>query len=258
MKKLVITLITLLFCTATVASDLAKEKRWADQIVDALIDGDEVWLKTHDDAQQEFLGIYTLATEKSEHAVIIMHGTGIHPDWQQVIQPLRVGLAELGWHTLSIQMPILPNDAKTSEYSPLYDEVTPRARAAINHLKNSGVNTIVIIGHSLGASMASYYLTRDDTDVAGFIGIGMDAGGEDKRMDDAHSISQIKIPVLDLYGSDDLDGILNSVTLRADAAKKANNKNYTQTKVAGANHFFDGKDEQLITTVANWLAQFKN
>ena len=26
------------------ASDLAKEKRWANQIVDAIIDGDAVWL----------------------------------------------------------------------------------------------------------------------------------------------------------------------------------------------------------------------
>jgi hypothetical protein len=36
------------------ASDVEKERRWADQIVDSLIDGDAVWLSAGD---HEFLGI---------------------------------------------------------------------------------------------------------------------------------------------------------------------------------------------------------
>ena len=195
MIKLSFTLIILLVSLTTGASDIAKEKRWADQVVEALIDGDEIWLKTDDKANQEFLGIYTESAIESNSAVIIMHGTGIHPDWQQIIQPLRVGLTEPGWHTLSIQMPILPNEAKTIEYSPLYEEVAPRVRAAIKHLKTTGAKKIILIGHSLGASMAAYYLIKPNPDVLGFIGIGMVAGGDDKRMDDAHSISKITIPL---------------------------------------------------------------
>ena len=84
---LVIALLTLTFTVN--ASDLAKEKRWADQVVDAIIDGDAVWIN---DGSREFLGIYTEAETDKNRAVIIMHGTGVHPDWQQVIQPLRVGL----------------------------------------------------------------------------------------------------------------------------------------------------------------------
>ena len=258
MIKYFFALSCLLLSLATGASDIAKEKRWADQVVEALIDGDELWLKTDDKTNQEFLGIYTESTIDSSDAVLIMHGTGIHPDWQQIIQPLRVGLIESGWHTLSIQMPILPNDAKTIEYSPLYEEVAPRVRAAINHLKTTGAKKIIIIGHSLGASMAAYYLKEPNPDILGFIGIGMVAGGDDKRMDDAHSIRKITIPMLDLYGSEDLDGVLNTVTLRADAAKIAVNKNYSQVKVDGANHFFDGMDQTLLTSVSSWLKQFKN
>ena len=36
---------------------------------------------------------------------------------------------------------------------------------------------------------------------------------------------------------------------RAGAAKQAGNKNYTQVKVAGSNHFFDGKEDELVA----WL-----
>ena len=102
MIKIFFALSCLLVSLTATASDIAKEKRWADQVVEALMDGDELWLKTDDKANQEFLGIYTESTTDSKNAVLIMHGTGIHPDWQQIIQPLRVGLTESGWHTLSI------------------------------------------------------------------------------------------------------------------------------------------------------------
>ena len=44
-------------CVQTsLASDLAKEKRWADQVVDALLDGEGVYLN---DGRAEFLAIET-------------------------------------------------------------------------------------------------------------------------------------------------------------------------------------------------------
>ena len=48
-----------LLCNISYASDIAKEKRWADQIVDSIIVGDAEWLKAKG---QKFLGIY------NEHA----------------------------------------------------------------------------------------------------------------------------------------------------------------------------------------------
>jgi len=231
------------------ASDLAKEKRWADQVIDAIIDGEAVWLN---DGKSDFLGIYTEAEENKARAVIVMHGTGIHPDWTQVVQPLRVSLTEHNWNTLSIQMPILPNEAEYSEYAPLYDEVAPRIEAAIMYLKNSGSKDIVLIGHSQGSSMTAYYLSTSKQDIKGFVAIGMAAFAEDPRMNSIKSLEKIHIPVLDLYGNEDLENILASVKPRAAAAKKAGNKNYTQIKITG-NHFFDGNDDGLVKTVAEWL-----
>ena len=71
-------------------------------------------------------------------------------------------------------------------------------------------------------------------------------------MNSIKSLEKITIPVLDLYGSEDLEGILASVGQRAEAAKKAGNKNYTQIKITG-NHFFDDHDDELLKTVADWL-----
>ena len=181
-----------------------------------------------------------------------MHGTGIHPDWQQVIQPLRVGLTEHNWNTLSIQMPILSNEAEYNEYAPLYDEVATRIDAAIKYLKDNGSKDIVLLGHSQGSSMTAYYLRTSKQDIKGFVAIGIAAFAEDQRMNSVRSLEKITLPVLDLYGTEDLENILASVEIRSEAAKKAGNKNYTQIKITG-NHFFDGHEDELVKTVADWL-----
>jgi len=247
-RLLLVTLLALAFNLH--ASDLAKEKRWADQVVDAILDGEAIWLN---DGNSEFLGIYTEAEEDKSRAVIVMHGTGIHPDWQQVVQPLRVGLTEHNWNTLSIQMPILPNEAEYPEYAPLYDEVAPRINAAIEYLKKNGSKQIVLIGHSQGAAMTAYYLSTSQQGINGFVAIGMAAFADDPRMDSIKSLQKINVPVLDIYGDNDLEGIMKSVEARAKAANKAGNKNYTQLEVAGSNHFFDDQEEVLVEAVAGWL-----
>ncbi len=238
--------------TQILASDLAKEQRWADQVVDSIMDGEAEML---DDGTSEFLTIYTEAAEDKGRAVIVMHGTGIHPDWQEVVQPLRVGLTEHNWHTLAIQMPILPNEAEYIEYAPLYDEVAPRIEAAVKFLQGQGAKQIVLVGHSQGASMPAYALANNALAVDGFVAIGMGAYGEDPRMNSIKALEQIKVPVLDLYGSEDLEAVLESTDERAAAAGKAGNKKYTQQKVDGANHMFDNMEDDLVAAVAAWLEQ---
>ena len=232
------------------ASDLAKEQRWADQVVDSIMDGDAEMLN---DGSIEFLTIYTEAAEDKGRAAIVMHGTGIHPDWQQVVQPVRVGLTEHNWHTLAIQMPILHNEAEYIEYAPLYDEVAPRIEAAIAFLKDNGAKTIVLVGHSQGASMAAYSLSKNSHDVTGFVAIGIGAYADDERMNSIKALEKITIPVLDIFGSEDLEAVLSSIDDRAAAAKKAGNTDYTQVKVSGAEHMFDGKEDELVEAIAGWL-----
>ena len=231
------------------ASDLSKEKRWADQVVDSIIDGDEVWLKQD---SNKFLGIYTEAATNKNRGLVIMHGMGVHPNWQQVVQPLRVNLAEHNWNTLSIQMPILRNEAEHNEYAPLFDEVAPRINAAINHLRKNGSKEIVLVAHSLGSSMAAHYLSKSQKGIKGFVAIGMSGLAKDSRMNSIRSLEKINIPMLDLYGNEDLDSVMTATKLRADAANKAGNKHYVQIKITG-NHFFDGQEDTLVKTVAKWL-----
>ncbi len=242
----------LLSCVLSVcvvqASDLDKEKRWADQIVDALIDGEAEWLQAGD---VEFLGIYTEAEEPSGRAALVLHGVGVHPNWPQVVQPLRAGLPSHGWDTLSLQMPVLANEAEHKDYAPLFDEVAPRIRAGISFLREKGAKEIVIVAHSLGADMASYYLAGEPPGVAALVGIGMSGGEDDPRMDNVVSLAKVRVPVLDLYGQNDLDDVVSTAAERAKAA--AGNPAFSQVQVPEADHFFDGHEAALQEIVVEWL-----
>jgi len=159
-------------CPAATRSDQAKEKRWEEQIVPSLMVGEAVNLRANG---TEFLGLYAPNTgEPSYGGVILIHGTGAHPAWPQIIEPLRIALPEHGWSTLSLQMPILANDAKQQAYLPLMPEAPLRIQAGVDFLKGKGVNNIVLIAHSMGATMANMYLAdKPDPAVHGYIAIGM-------------------------------------------------------------------------------------
>jgi len=242
---------------AHAASDVDKEKRWAEQIKDGLLDGELIWLSAQGQSEK-FLGIYTRESASvAQGAAIILHGMGAHPDWPQIIFPLRTELPEHGWSSLSIQMPVLGNDASLVDYAPLFDEVGGRIDAAIAQLKSKGVNNIVLIGHSLGASMGAYYLSKNrKSGIRAFVGIGMASNKQDEKMNTPLSLAKIKIPLFDLYGEQDNFSVLNSVKLRAKAARQADNKYYYQLQIPGADHFFRNKEEVLVKRVRGWLNHY--
>lgn len=254
-NQLIFILILALFFVSSGAraSDLAKEKRWADQIVDEIFIGEAVWLKAED---QKFLGIYTESIAKNPGgAAIILHGVGVHPNWADVILPLRTRLPESGWHTLSLQMPILPNEANIKEYVPLFPEIAPRINAGIAFLKKRGVKNIVLVGHSMGATMAGYYMASNkDAGISKLAAIGATGNTfKDPKLDYVQSLKNIRIPVLDLSGSDDLPEVMQTKKLKANTAKAAGNKRYKQIEISGANHFLVGKEDEMVKEVSNWL-----
>lgn len=244
--------LTLLFTSSTAqASDLAKEQRWAEQIVDAIFDGEPVTLK---DGELEFLAIYTpSATDETGDAAIVMHGLGVHPDWDQVVRPLRTALPERGWSTLSLQMPILANGVGDDEYAPLFIQVPGRIEAGISFLQQQGAKRIVIIAHSLGAAMGSYYLANHHPEsVIGFVGIGMGSSSK-PVMDNQTSLKSVNVPVLDIYGENDLGDVVASAEARKKTIESKKVRLSIQEMIPGAGHFFDGKDEILIDEVTVWI-----
>lgn len=232
------------------ASDLEKERRWAEQVADALLDGEAVYLN---DGRGDYLAIETAAGDPaSRKAAIVMHGTGVHPNWPTVVLPLRVGLTESGWHTLSIQMPVLANEAEHAAYAAIYDWVPGRIEAAVRYLRDKGFETVVLVAHSQGTTMTAHYLSGEHAAVEGFVAIGMSGGIAGGPMDTLAQLPGIGLPMLDLYGSEDLPEVVDSADQRAAQAARAAG-DYTQQRSDGADHFFDGEEAQLLEAVNAWL-----
>ncbi|MBL7005090.1 MAG: DUF3530 family protein [Gammaproteobacteria bacterium] len=242
MKKILISLL-LCFSLPLMASDFEKEQRWKDQIADFLIDGEPLMLEVDG---HEIFAIYTEADENpKKRGMIVIHGIGAHPDWSQVVQPVRVEMTQYGWDTLSIQMPVLANGVDGHQYRPIFKEVAPRIEAGILALQENGIKEIVLVSHSMGSAMSTYYIANNpNTVISNFVAIGLS---------DASLVGKVQLPMLDLYGSEDLPSVLNTVKAREKAANSANNKYYKQVVVPGAGHFFEGKNEILIDEINAWL-----
>ena len=146
------------FVWAQIAPDYDKESRWASHVEDGLMDGDIVLLSANN---HEFISIYTPSETETKKTAIFVHGLGVHPDWPQVIQPLRVALTESGFNTLSIQMPVLPNGIDGDSYAPLFQDSGVRIKVAIDYIKDQGLIVDAIIAHSLGSKMSVNYLAKN-------------------------------------------------------------------------------------------------
>ena len=153
-------------------------------------------------------------------------------------------MLKAGWTTLSIQLPVLDNEATPDAYDAIISEASPRIAAALEFLQNQGVKGSYIVAHSMGSRMASDFLANTDNAVKGFVGIGMNVGTVDY-------FDQYALPVLDIYGSDDLSGVLGSAADRASRA--SGNPLYTQVVVDGADHFFNASEDALLARVTTWL-----
>jgi predicted alpha/beta-hydrolase family hydrolase len=225
---------------AAAQADYAREARWAEQILPSVLVGDPVWLELG--SGRKFLALYTPAPNAVAGAVIV-HGIGVHPD-HGLIQPLRTELPERGYTTLSLQMPVLAAEARGEQYAPLFPEAAERIAAGVSFLRAKGVRRVALVSHSMGARMANYYLVhRQALEVDAWVAIGL--SGEFLPP------AKFPIPVLDLYGEKDLPAVREHAPRRAAALRQAPGSG--QVEVAGADHFFTGRREELVRQVRLFL-----
>jgi len=236
--------------TAASLPDYAREARLADQIVDMILDGDPLWLEAE---EGEFLSIYTEA-DSAATAVVILHGRGFHPDWGDAINPLRVGLVERGYTTLSLQMPVLEKDAKYYDYVPIFGFAHARIESGIRFLREQGIQRVVLLAHSCGVHMAMDWIARQgDDSIDAFIGLGMGATDYGQPMRQPFPLAQMQVAVFDLYGADEFPAVRRGAPERKQMIEAAGQARSRQQVLAAANHYFTDQGDALVDAVADWL-----
>lgn len=237
------------------ADDLYRE--WESRIANKLVKdtylGEPVWLGQ---GKQQFLGLLApFRTDESRGAVILLHNLGTHPDWPEVISPLRIGLPEQGWTTLSIQMPMLRPEVPVENYGRFTKLAKQRLLAAIQYLRDQNIFNIVIVGHGLGASYASQYLADNkDTGVFAFVGISMQAHNFlSPSIPLVKNLQKITIPVLDIYAEKDIPPVLQQAPDRRLSQQFSKNEQYTQLEIKGAGPHFRNNEASLVKRIRGWM-----
>jgi pimeloyl-ACP methyl ester carboxylesterase len=252
-KRIAVALGLVFVCCAPVgAGDLEREQRLIDEVEANLFSGDLITLNAQG---TDFAAVEMASeTDSTRGAVILLHGRGFHADWPENIGPLRVGLSEAGWHTLSLQMPVLEKAAKYFDYLPILGEGVPRINAALAYLSSQEISPVVLLAHSCSAHMAMAWMEEHaDEGLNAFIGIGMGATDYQQPMQRPFPFASLTVPVLDLYGEYDYPAVHRMAPERLQLIKQAGNPASRQIVAPGADHYFTGTSDLLIEEVNAWL-----
>jgi len=224
------------------AQDFEREARWRAEVVPGLVAGEAVDIPGP--GGRVFLGLLTEpagADPGNTTLLVIVHGIGVHPD-HGIIGTLRMDLADKGYATLAIQMPVLASDAPADHYEPLFANAAERIANAAAWARNRGYRDLMLVSHSLGSRMANAYFDRTQApDFRAWAALGLGAPF-------SSTFAQApRVPVLDVYGERDLDPVLKSAPARERIASASGGR---QQRIAGADHFYAGREADVVTLIA--------
>jgi hypothetical protein len=236
--------------------DFERESRMIAEIEDSVMDGDVEYLPLKDD--KEVFSIYMEPdADTPKGGVIILHSRGYHANWSNAIKPLRIGLAEKGWHTLSVQMPVLDKNAKYYDYVPIFPYAHDRIDAALSFYKQHGIDNVVLIGHGCGAHMSMSYIDKyGDEKISAYVGIGMGATDYKQKIVKEFPLDKMLTPVLDVFAENDFPGVIRLSESRQDLMDVAANAKSAQMVIKGADHYYkeNGTAQVLTNTIDAWLS----
>jgi hypothetical protein len=243
-----------LFCAAgmgqiALAQDYDREQRWRAEIEPTILVGDVVDLAV---ADKKVFAIFTESGPSNNAAnkgtgIVLAHGVGVHPD-HGLIGKLRTQLAELGYATLAVQMPVLAKEVSDANaYRSTFPNAGLRLDAAAAWMKAKGFSKLVLASHSMGAWMSNIYLENaaNGSPYMAWACIGITGR--------ITSVGAFDGPILDLTGENDLKPTLDAAWLRK--ARLLVRKGSETVVVPEANHYYEGKEAEASKAIAAFVAR---
>jgi dienelactone hydrolase len=222
-------------------------------------------------------------TGSRQGGIILIPDINTHPDWPQVIRPLRTQPTEFGWHTLAINNASDINLDAMENLDALIEQTRANIQAGVAFYQQQNIGNVAVIGYGIGATLAAAAISRSDEGISAFIGISM--SGARMPLEDLYTppyLETISLPILDIFGSQDLPHVVDSAKARSVAAKKSGASSvkkqrinafkrsavarspfaeksgyiaYRQIQIAGADHQFTGLGQILTKRIIGWLRQ---
>ncbi len=160
----------------------------------------------------------------------------------------RQKLTDMGWTTLSIQMPVQAADASSEAYYPaVFPEANERIGVAAAWLRNRGAIKVVLVSHSMGSWMANaYFDATPQSPFLAWVCMGLTGGY-------SWATYFSRRPIFDVYGEHDLPPVLNAAWRRSMTLRSTVNTS-RQVMIPGTDHFYARKEDELARAIDGWLA----
>ncbi|WP_426414698.1 DUF3530 family protein [Aestuariirhabdus sp. LZHN29] len=214
-------------------------------------------------------------SSKDRGGVILVAARGQHPDWPQLIAPLRKQLPDQGWHSLSLAPPPLPAPTPPEEAAGASSEIPvsasdaagnsleqelrkvalreyqqllgARISAAREHLSELGVTpqVLLLVGDSAAPAVAALAEEKSAFAALVFINAENDPEGELVKL-----LQQTPTLTLDLYYGHRQQA---AAAERLAAAQRANNRHYYPVQLSGPQNSVDASGERLLKRIESWL-----
>ena len=232
-------------------------------------------------AGQEIDATYIEETFGKRHgAVVLLHDQNEQIDSSGVVTTLRHHLPDSGWSTLTVSLnfPFEPDillstslettqdkdskglsaqktqtEDKSTDSEQVASKSLPpisnqqRIEAAVAFLQTKDIKQIVFIGHGQGGVVAVDIMNTIAIPIFGLVMVGTPALATKEQL-----LSMCQ-PILDIYGGQELSNVSKAVKDRKIEMKREANTNYSERKIDGANHDFDGLQLMLTSTIRGWL-----
>jgi pimeloyl-ACP methyl ester carboxylesterase len=224
------------------AQDYAREQRWAEEITPSLVVGEPVQIMAT--SGKPFLGLFAKA-ERPGKAILLLHSVGTHPDFG-VIGQLRSHLFDLGYTTLSIQLPVQAREAKLEDYYPkVFGDAKDRIGRSLQWLKAAGFDKPVLVSHTMGSWMANEYLDEHHAkgEVSAWVCMSLTGGY-------SWTARAYGFPILDVYAENDIAPTMKSNGRRKLALLQSGSR---QFMVPGAEAEFGTKERLLAEEIRRFL-----
>ena len=230
-------------------------------------------------AGQEIDATYIEETFGERHgAIVLLHDEGGQIDSSGLVTTLRHDLPDYGWSTLTLSLnyPFEPKillssslegvkgekpedlskqqtEDKTVDSEQAEPKLLPpisnqqRIEAALAFLQEKDIKQIIFLGHGKGGLVAVEVMSSITIPIFGLIMVGTPA------LPTNDQFTNMGQPILDIYGNRDLARVFRAVKGRKIQMRREANTNYSERKIDGADHDFNGLELVLTSTIRGWL-----
>ena len=211
-----------------------------------------------DAAGARFIAIFQATQrDKISGGIVLLHDQRGNANSLEVIRPLRLGLAQAGWETLSLQLPNAARDEGRAAWLSRQTVILARLQAGSDWLKaRKRLDQAIVAQGDSGSIAVRFAADTLPRELKALVLVSSHLEHDEATGPDP--LGRLKTPVLDIFAERDVRPVLDSAPARktAAAAAKDQDRVYRQAMVTGAMPGFFGLEDSLLARIRGWLATY--